>query len=308
MPLRAPACAAHTAARSSGVSSQALRSRTGGRMALSRTSQASTHACQRTIPRGALPHCLTTVRLLNRMAFCSGSQPLQLCWRGNPGRPQLHLYAAAAAEHAPVLAPSLPTTACQREAPGLRRARHLCRRDSGQLRRLLLQRRAACVVSNDERASSTHSVRPLGPAASTRHRSQRVGPKQCDPRRVGRRHGSQGDAPTRARPCKAPGCATLRSALGLFRLLQGFAKGAAMHTVPMPAVRFLPTEPPALSTAVCTAVEPADRGRRLPRKLAQAEQLHLEMAPGRPAAHSHFSSKLAKDRPDRPCPLEGAAP
>ena len=36
-----------------------------------------------------------------------------------------------------------------------------------------------------------------------------------------------------------------------------------MHTVPMPAVRFLPTEPPALSTAVCTAVEPADRGRRL---------------------------------------------
>ena len=29
-------------------------------------------------PRGALPHCLTTVRLLNRMALCSGSQPLQL--------------------------------------------------------------------------------------------------------------------------------------------------------------------------------------------------------------------------------------
>ena len=28
--------------------------------------------------RGALPRCLTTVRLLNRMALCSGSQPLQL--------------------------------------------------------------------------------------------------------------------------------------------------------------------------------------------------------------------------------------
>ena len=100
----------------------------------------------------------------------------------------------------------------------------------------------------------------------------------------------------------------MRSPHRLWRLLQVYVKVAAVHAVPMPAVRFLPIEHAAVSTAVCTAVEPADRDGRLPRKLTQTEQLHLEMAPGRPKAHPRFCSKLAGDRQDRTHSQEVAAP